>query len=169
MVVRLLQPGKMPDEIYQSIALSLIQMVRTRKAVHRGGEVAREIVIGILNGEWELVRYFYKGGFQVVVAQRVDSAHVSPLSLRERQVVFLASQGCSNVAISRLLEIGEATVATHLRRAMRKMGGITRMQLIRLLPIETLTEEDIASLQIKPPNKKKKTTAETLTAESAES
>lgn len=162
MVVRLLHPGNMPDDVYQEIALNLIQMVRKRRNVHRGREIARQIVKGVMDGEWQLVRYFYKRGFQVVVAHRVECGQELPLSLRERQVTFLVSQGCANVSIATSLHIGEATVATHLRRAMAKMGGITRLQLIRFLPTELLDEEDIASLQIMPLRKRRTQSTEML-------
>lgn len=44
------------------------------------------------------------------------------LSEREREVLALVAEGCSNAEIGRRLYIGEATVKTHLAKAYEKLG-----------------------------------------------
>jgi len=56
---------------------------------------------------------------------RGPTAHrglVEPLTLRERDVVRLLTQGRSNAEIARALFVGESTVKTHLGSVYRKLG-----------------------------------------------
>ncbi|RYZ39533.1 MAG: LuxR family transcriptional regulator, partial [Myxococcaceae bacterium] len=55
---------------------------------------------------------------------------LSCLSSREQQVVLQAIQGHSNKLIAIELELTESTVATHLRRALVKLGLRSRRDLI---------------------------------------
>lgn len=49
-----------------------------------------------------------------------------PLSQRERQVLSLAAEGCSNKAIAGQLEISERTVKNHLTNVMAKLRASDR-------------------------------------------
>lgn len=61
-----------------------------------------------------------------VAARLVDQLRARPerprLSERERAVLRLVAEGCTNAEIGRRLHIGESTVKTHLLRAFGKLG-----------------------------------------------
>lgn len=54
---------------------------------------------------------------------------MADLTERERQFSLAAAEGLSNVEIARRHYVGEATVKTHLGRAMAKLGVENRVQL----------------------------------------
>lgn len=53
----------------------------------------------------------------------------SPLSPREREVVFLAIRGFANKSIARQLKVTEGTVKLHLHRVYQKLGIKSRFSL----------------------------------------
>ncbi|MFG2870485.1 response regulator [Streptomyces sp. NPDC048338] len=61
-----------------------------------------------------------------VAARLVDQLRARPerprLSERERAVLRLVAEGCTNAEIGRRLHIGESTVKTHLLRTFGKLG-----------------------------------------------
>lgn len=59
-----------------------------------------------------------------------DFSVLDDLSTREREVFLLAASGAANSEIGSQLFITEATVKTHLRTVLAKLGLRTRMQLI---------------------------------------
>ena len=65
-----------------------------------------------------------------VAARLVDRLRTNPrqprLSERERAVLRLVAEGCTNAEIGRRLFIGESTVKTHLLRAFGKLGVADR-------------------------------------------
>jgi DNA-binding NarL/FixJ family response regulator len=63
-------------------------------------------------------------------ASASTSSRLASLSAREQQVVLQASQGHSNKRIAIELGLTESTVATHLRRALGKLGLRSRRELI---------------------------------------
>lgn len=54
---------------------------------------------------------------------------LSALTDRERDVALLVSRGCSDKDVARVLNIGFATVRTHLTRCLEKMGCSNRSEL----------------------------------------
>lgn len=54
---------------------------------------------------------------------------LSVLTDRERDVALLVSRGCSDKDVARVLNIGFATVRTHLTRCLEKMGCSNRAEL----------------------------------------
>ena len=59
-----------------------------------------------------------------------DLSVLDPLSVRERDVFLLAVKGLSNSAMAESLFVSEATVKTHLRSVLTKLGVGTRLQLV---------------------------------------
>ena len=62
------------------------------------------------------------------------------LSPRERDVVSLAAQGLTSVAVAEALSLSRATVETHFRNAVRRLGARNRAHAIAL----ALTRGEIA-------------------------
>jgi PAS domain S-box-containing protein len=95
----------------------------------------------------EVVRITY-----VAIARVLPGLHLSclltgqpaeatgALSPRERDVVSLAAQGLTSVEIAETLSLGRATVETHFRSAMRRLGARNRAHVIAL----ALTRGEIA-------------------------
>ncbi len=59
------------------------------------------------------------------------SAPTSPLSKRETEVLQLIAQGATNAEIAQRLTISEATVKTHVRNILEKMGAANRTDAVR--------------------------------------
>ncbi len=54
------------------------------------------------------------------------------LSVREREVIALVGEGCSNKEIADKLYISSATVRNHLHNVFEKTGVSNRVELLRL-------------------------------------
>lgn len=75
---------------------------------------------------------------RAVIARVTDSASpatrevpgVERFTEREREMVGLVAQGLSNAEIAQRIVISEATVKTHVNRAMMKVGARDRAQLV---------------------------------------
>ncbi|MFJ8589639.1 LuxR C-terminal-related transcriptional regulator [Streptomyces sp. NPDC093595] len=67
----------------------------------------------------------------------LDSVH--PLSIREREIVLLATQGFSDKEIAQRLTLSVRTVNNHLYRVYRKLGVSSRRELQRLADPPTFT------------------------------
>ena len=78
----------------------------------------------LVAGRWSLVDCWDSDGRQFYVAIRNDPRFTSTHALTERetQVSRMAAQGLLNKEIAYALGISESTVATHLRRALEKLG-----------------------------------------------
>ncbi|UTI66042.1 response regulator transcription factor [Paraconexibacter antarcticus] len=55
---------------------------------------------------------------------------VVSLTRREHETLALLAEGCSNRAIAAQLDVGEATVKSHVSRVMRKLGARSRTQAV---------------------------------------
>jgi two-component system, NarL family, nitrate/nitrite response regulator NarL len=59
----------------------------------------------------------------------VGGAHRRPqLSGREREVLDLLAEGCSNRVIARRLQLSEATVKGHVSNLLGKLGASSRLE-----------------------------------------
>ncbi len=97
------------------------EIVRAVQVVHAGEallapEVTRRLI----------TRYLHGSG------RPPDPALVALLTDRERQVVGLVAQGLSNTDIAAGWFVSEATVRTHVSRAMAKLQARDRAQLVVL-------------------------------------
>ncbi|MCX4751750.1 helix-turn-helix transcriptional regulator [Kitasatospora sp. NBC_01287] len=61
-----------------------------------------------------------------------EELHARPLSRREVQVLALAAQGCTNLAIADDLGIAFESVRTYLRTAYLKLGARDRAHAVHL-------------------------------------
>ena len=68
--------------------------------------------------------------FATRAKQPVDTAALSALTDREREVMALVAQGLSNEDIAGTLFVSPATAKTHVSRAMVKLGARDRAQLV---------------------------------------
>jgi DNA-binding CsgD family transcriptional regulator len=87
------------------------------------------------DGRWTLMVYFVHGGRQYFVAwlgEAVSDSGIT-LSVREEQVARAAALGHQNKLIAYQLGLAPSTVATLLRRAVKKLRVGTRLALIRHL------------------------------------
>ena len=65
-------------------------------------------------------------------AAPLDSARLDVLTGREREVLSLMAEGCSNAEIAGRLFIVEGTVKTHVARILMKLGVRDRLQAVVL-------------------------------------
>jgi DNA-binding CsgD family transcriptional regulator len=61
-----------------------------------------------------------------------DGRPWQPLSQRERQVVALVAGGATGREVGKMLSVSSATVETHIRNAMRRLGARNRSHLVTL-------------------------------------
>jgi serine/threonine-protein kinase PknK len=99
----LLAAGKRTGYLLKSRVVDVSDFVDTVRRVVAGGSVV----------DPALVR-------ELVTAQRRDDP-LAPLTDRERQVLSLMAEGCSNVGISHRLWVTEGTVEKHVRSILSKL------------------------------------------------
>jgi DNA-binding NarL/FixJ family response regulator len=106
---------------------------RARGAKRRADPTAAlDAWTALADGRWSLVDRFESDGRRFVVAlpNAPDLRDPRALDEGERRVVHYVVSGCSNKVVAYTLGIPEGSVATVLKRAMRKLGVRTRVQLI---------------------------------------
>ena len=81
-------------------------------------------------GQWSLIDSFDADGRRHLVVRETPASASDPrgLTLREWQAARAAATGLSNKHIALTLGLGESTVATHLKRALVKLGLKSRME-----------------------------------------
>jgi DNA-binding CsgD family transcriptional regulator len=123
---------------------AVLSMERARSRKGRAdGEAALAAWRAMVAGRWSLLDVFERDGRRYIVARRNAPEIGSPdaLSVRERQVAAFASMGHSNKLIAYELGLAPSTVATHLGKAMTKLGVASRVQLLHHLRLPTPPEE----------------------------
>ncbi|NYD77753.1 response regulator [Arthrobacter cupressi] len=76
------------------------------------------------------VHELFQHAARTVPASGPDLGVLDGLSAREREVFLLAAKGLSNADMAQGLFVSEATVKTHLRSLLVKLGLRTRLQLV---------------------------------------
>lgn len=76
------------------------------------------------------VHELFQHAARAVPASGPDLGVLDGLSAREREVFLLAAKGLSNADMAQGLFVSEATVKTHLRSLLVKLGLRTRIQLV---------------------------------------
>jgi DNA-binding CsgD family transcriptional regulator len=94
---------------------------------HRDLRQAREAGGDDLRGE---VR---PGGAELEPELTGSSGQLAMLTAREQQVLQLMAEGASNAAIGAALVISQATVKSHVRHILRKLGASNRTEAVSLL------------------------------------
>jgi DNA-binding NarL/FixJ family response regulator len=80
------------------------------------------------------VDHFDSDGRRFLLARKNDPNSPGPeaLPLRQRQVLFYVAAGWTNAEVGYALGLSEATIATHLRRALAALGLRSRVAWVRL-------------------------------------
>jgi DNA-binding CsgD family transcriptional regulator len=109
---------------------------RARGTRLRDPRAAVELWRCLVEGRWSLVDRFDSDGRHFLIARRnpPPTLVIRELSGAQQQVAALAAQGRSNKLIAYELGLSVGTVATHLMRALRKLGIRSRVQLISEWP-----------------------------------
>jgi DNA-binding CsgD family transcriptional regulator len=113
---------------------AIIAMERARGRLRTTNpRLAVAIWRGLVSGRWSLVDSFESDGRRYIVARKNDPHVTDPrrLTLRERQIVAYARLGHANKLIAYELGLSTSSVATHLARALRKLGLRSRSELFR--------------------------------------
>ena len=94
---------------------------------------ATELWTALCDGRWSLIEHFERDGRRYFLAHRNEPrlAATRALSERERQVFTYAAMGRSNKLIAYSLGLAVSTVAAHLERARRKLGGGTGLEALQ--------------------------------------
>jgi DNA-binding CsgD family transcriptional regulator len=110
------------------------RMERARSRARRAdAQDAVELWRALVSGQWSLVDHVERDGRRFVLARRNEPCARDPKALSglERSVAAYAIQGQTNKYIAYLLGIAPSTVSSHLASACRKLGVVSRYELIR--------------------------------------
>lgn len=100
----------------------------------RGEESTIDVWEGLLRGRWSLVDRVDSDGSRFLLLIQNDPSVEAPrvLTLREAQVASSAAQGHMNKEIAYELGLAVSTVASHLSKALAKLGLESRTELVWL-------------------------------------
>ena len=129
--------GNLPRNPGEALRAALVRIDGSRAMRGSDAEQAIDLWGGLVAGRWSLVQHFQRDGRRYFLAYRNDPAvaKVRALTPRELMVWSYAATGRTNRLIAHTLGLSVPTVARHLGRARRKMGGeVTLATLRALLP-----------------------------------
>jgi len=130
-----LQLGGAAIEEREALRRFLRTVDKARAKDYRNGEnTTLDVWEGLLRGRWSLVDHIDSDGSHFMLAIRNDPEAAAPqmLSRREAQVASYAAQGHMNKEIAYELGLAVSTVASHLKKAIVKLGFGSRTELIWL-------------------------------------
>jgi DNA-binding CsgD family transcriptional regulator len=114
-------------------AVERIDRARTGK-VRKDELEALDLWQGLVEGRWSLIDRYDSDGrrYYVAIANPPEGVGARQLTETEAKVVAQAAAGEPNGVIAYSLGVAEATVASQLHSAMRKLGASSRMDLVRI-------------------------------------
>jgi DNA-binding CsgD family transcriptional regulator len=103
--------------------------------VNRGVLRKADVWSGILRGEWSIISKESREGVPALLLRRnsAETARRLALTAREIDVLQLVANGEPHKAIAAKLRVSISTVATHVRRALKKLGLRSRTEVAWLL------------------------------------
>ncbi|MFZ5892049.1 MAG: helix-turn-helix transcriptional regulator [Myxococcota bacterium] len=116
---------------------ALARLESTPPARYTQALVTSDVWSALCSGRWSLIEDFERDGrcYFLVCRNEPRLAKARALSERERRVCEYAALGYSNKLIAYSLGLAVSTVAAHLERARRKLGGKARLEALQgLLP-----------------------------------
>jgi len=122
----------------QSLVAAVIDAERARGALRRAApEEAVEAWRSLVRGQWTIVDTVERDGKRLLLARRnpLQKRDLLALNAGEQDVAWLAALGHSNKYMAYQLGIPTPTVASRLRRAMRKLRATSRAELISKLGV----------------------------------
>lgn len=122
------------DEEKRALRALAVALESGEVAQGRSRELAREVWRGLVSGDWRIMDRFESAERCYLVA-RLNRGATPSLTPRERQVLSYAQVGHANKVAAYELGLTPSTVATHLKRAMGKLGIDSRAALIRSVPV----------------------------------
>ena len=116
----------------QHLAHAVRRRERARTFADMDAQRVMRSLKGMVSARWTLVDHYEHSGRRYVLARENAPTPVGPvqLSLRERQVVSLATLGRSNKLIAYELGLASSTIRVLMARACAKLGVATRSELI---------------------------------------
>ncbi len=128
------EPAAQPDECRTALRAAAIAIDRCRRR-KRKSDPTDPITEwkALVREEWSLVDRFESDGRHYLVAKRNAPRSAAPAALTEgeRRVLAFAALGHSNKLIAYDLGLEENAVAQRLRRAARKLGARSRVELVQ--------------------------------------
>lgn len=124
----------------ERLAGAVLKVERARGRLRRTEpDEALALWQGLVDGRWSLLDHVEADGRRVVLARLNPPGVRDPraLTARERDVLAYVAQGHGNKYVAYALGLSTTTVATHLRRALQKLGLSTRRDAIALFEAST--------------------------------
>ncbi len=126
--------GARPEQARRSLADAVRRMERARGPLRRvDPEEALGLWRGLVEGRWSLVDQCDSDGKRYLLARRNSPGVADPRRLTERQrsVLAFAAMGYQNKLIGYQLGLSPSAVSSHLEAARRKLGCVSRAELMR--------------------------------------
>lgn len=137
----------------------LLERLQTRELVIRSarrGERLRTHKRGtawlaLVGGRWSIVDAFERDGRRYFLACRNETLAVESLALtpREHVVAHMVAMGRPNKLIAYSIGLATSTISYHLATAMKKVGVVSRLELVTLLT--ALRPTGVQSCVVAPP------------------
>jgi DNA-binding NarL/FixJ family response regulator len=132
----------------EPLALAVKDIDRARGKLRRlDADEAVGAWTAMVEGRWTLVDRVERDRKRFVLAYRNEpGCNVGALRCHEGRVATLAALGHSNKYIANELGLAQATVASHVRRALVKLRAVDRRELVAIYgPLARLAKERVTA------------------------